>query len=85
MIAGNSGTGLLAVELQCGAISFAWRVVVLGAFHVRRDLSGILTIPERILFEQERSVSFWAVYFLSLILSLLWLMLKSKYQTPTSA
>lgn len=84
MIAGNSGTGLLAVELQCGAISFTWRVIVLGAFHVRRDLSGILAIPEHISFEQERSVSFWAVYFLSFSLFLLWLILKSKYPTLTA-
>lgn len=34
----------------------------LGVFHIRRALSGALAIPEHILFEQGRRVSFWAVY-----------------------
>lgn len=77
--------GSLAVELQCGAISFTWGLIVLGVFQVRNDFSGALAIPEHISLEQERSVSFWAVYFLSISLFLLWLMLKSKCHTGTAA
>lgn len=57
MIAGSSGRELFGCGITVWSHFLHWGVIVLGVFRVRKDLFGILAIPEHISLEQEVCLS----------------------------